>query len=365
MAMRFVNDDARATSAVPQALVSAIERLAGARSQADVIETLRKTARALAGADGICIVLRDNGRCHYIEEEAIGPLWKGGKFPLETCISGWAMLNNKTVVIPDVFVDDRIPHAIYRQTFVKSLVMTPIGRDEPIAALGAYWAKNYTAPPEVVETLETLARAAATALENVHLIGALSASLRKTELARLDLRHRLKNALSAIETFGEIALPKEHARSLSARLASLARAHAMLDQSLQSDEAVALADVINAELAPFEIEAKGRIEASGSDVKISGAQAIALGLTINELISSSSRTGALAGAKGRVKVRWREESRIVMIEWHEYDAPKVKIEGVDAISPQFGAQPRQRPAQGQSAPHTERRRGHELYRIPE
>ena len=37
----------------------------------------------------------------------------------------------------------------------------PIGRDEPIAALGAYWAKTYTAPQEVVDTLETLARAAA------------------------------------------------------------------------------------------------------------------------------------------------------------------------------------------------------------
>jgi hypothetical protein len=101
-------------------LVLAVERLAGAHTTREVVDTLRATARDLVGADGICIVLRDLGRCYYIEEDAIAPLWKGGKFPMETCISGWAMLNRKTVSIPDVFVDDRIPHAIYRETFVKS-----------------------------------------------------------------------------------------------------------------------------------------------------------------------------------------------------------------------------------------------------
>src|SRR5262245_18570458 len=126
MAMRLVDTENQLRTVAPQALVNAIQRLAGARPQEDVIEVRRSTARNVAGADGLRILVRDNGKCHYIEEEAISPLWKGGKFPMETCISGWAMINNKTVVIPDVFVDDRIPHAIYRQTFVKSLVMTPI-----------------------------------------------------------------------------------------------------------------------------------------------------------------------------------------------------------------------------------------------
>ncbi|MGH1560948.1 HWE histidine kinase domain-containing protein [Caulobacter segnis] len=29
---------------------------------------------------------------------------------MTTCISGWAMLNRQTVVIPDIYLDDRIPH---------------------------------------------------------------------------------------------------------------------------------------------------------------------------------------------------------------------------------------------------------------
>lgn len=316
---------------VPQLLVAAIERLAGARRQEDVIETLRTTARRLAGADGICIVLRDNGRCHYVEEDAISPLWKGGKFPMETCISGWAMMNRQTAVIPDIFLDNRIPHAIYRERFVKSLVMTPIGRDEPIAALGAYWARPYTPPPEVVQTLEALARSAATALENVHLIGALSASLRKTEMAREDLRHRLTNALSAIGSYSELALSPDQARALSLRLKALERAHTLLDQSLELDATVSLADLVAAELAPYQPVEDNRVEVSGPDVMISGVQSVALGLVLNELAANSARSGALKSLLGKVVISWREIQRVVTLEWQEIDLMAAKRGVVDNL----------------------------------
>ena len=325
-------DNQLRASPAPQALVSAIERLAGARSQSEVIETLRATARNLAGADGVCIVLRDNGKCHYIEEEAIGPLWKGGKFPMESCISGWAMLNGETVVIPDVFADDRIPHAIYRQTFVKSLVMTPIGRDEPIAALGAYWSRNYSAPKEVVDTLETLARAAATALENVHLIGVLSESLRKMELAREELRHRLKNSLAAMKSFGEVALSQEQSRALANRVDALARAHALLNGDIEADAPVLLSDLIKGELAPYLGEAIASVETSGPEVKLCGDQAIALGLALNELALNAARSGLLISAKAKLSIRWREENGIVMIEWAEIGGPAARQSASDGLN---------------------------------
>lgn len=309
---------------IPAGLVSAIERLAGARSRDDVIETLRATARRVAGADGISIVLRDGGKCFYVEEDAIGPLWKGSKFPMETCISGWAMSHDETVMIPDIFLDDRIPHAIYRQTFVKSLVMTPIGRGEPIAALGAYWARNYTAPKEVIETLEALARAAATALENVYLIGALSASLRKMELAREELRHRLNTALDAIDTYGQAALEREQARALGQRVKAIRRAHTVLDHSLSSDETVLLGDLVSAELDLYRTEAQDSIKVSGSGVRLSGAQAIAVGIVLNELAANAARSGALKSLSGEVKVSWREENRVIALQWQEIDSLTAK-----------------------------------------
>ncbi|MDF2765860.1 MAG: sensor hybrid histidine kinase, partial [Rhodospirillales bacterium] len=63
-----------------QFLLDAIERLSLARRIEDVVAVVRDNARILAGADGVCFVLRDGELCHYVEENAIGPLWKGRKF---------------------------------------------------------------------------------------------------------------------------------------------------------------------------------------------------------------------------------------------------------------------------------------------
>ena len=120
-------------------LMAEVQRkLALADSRMAVIETVRETARGICKSDGITFVLREGEMCHYVEEDAIGPLWKGQRFPLSACISGWSMLNGETAVIEDVFNDPRIPYDAYLPTFVKSLIMTPLG-DRHVAAMGAYW----------------------------------------------------------------------------------------------------------------------------------------------------------------------------------------------------------------------------------
>jgi hypothetical protein len=124
---------------VRSALLSdAQQRLTLAHTQAAIVEEVRKTARTICQSDGITFVLRDGDACHYVEEDAIAPLWKGRTFPLESCISGWAMMNGQTAVIEDVFDDPRIPYDAYLPTFVKSMIMTPLG-ERNVAAMGAYW----------------------------------------------------------------------------------------------------------------------------------------------------------------------------------------------------------------------------------
>lgn len=148
------------------ALVQAVEKLCAAESLEDVIDIVRETARAISGADGVTFVLRDGAHCHYVEEFAIAPLWKGQRFPLESCISGWAMNHGESAVIPDIYADPRIPHAAYRPTFVKSLVMVPVGLPHPQAAIGSYWAQQRTFSPETLALLTALARAASSAIAN-------------------------------------------------------------------------------------------------------------------------------------------------------------------------------------------------------
>ena len=75
------------------------------------------------------------------------------------------------MIIPDIYLDPRIPHEAYRPTFVKSMAMVPVGQ-QPVAAIGAYWARSHEATVSEMEVLQTLADSAALALQH------LSTSLR-------------------------------------------------------------------------------------------------------------------------------------------------------------------------------------------
>ena len=152
-------------------LTEALERLAAAAQLTDVLETVRKAARAIVSADGATVVLREDDKCFYADEDAMSPLWKGQRFPARDCISGWAMVYGKTAVVRDVTLDDRIPIEAYRPTFVKSLAMVPVGRPA-IAAIGTYWAHHHAATAEDIEMLETLANSTAEALDRIGLDGA-------------------------------------------------------------------------------------------------------------------------------------------------------------------------------------------------
>lgn len=161
----------------------ASERLATARSLSAVVDILRETAREIVGAQGISVILRDDDTCFYVAEDAIGPLWTGGRFPLQSCISGWAMTRRETVLISDIRLDPRVPQEAYAPTFVRSMAMAPIGHPEPVAALGAYWADVRDHDPGEVRRLEALARAAAIALQNARLLGDLQQSERDRTIA--------------------------------------------------------------------------------------------------------------------------------------------------------------------------------------
>ena len=86
-------------------LVDAVQRLSLARTLDDIMAVVRHAARELTGADGATFVLRDGDKCFYADEEAIAPLWKGQRFPMSTCVSGWTMLNRQVAVIEDIYAD--------------------------------------------------------------------------------------------------------------------------------------------------------------------------------------------------------------------------------------------------------------------
>lgn len=163
-------------------LVDTVQKLSLASNIESVMQIVRSVARELTGADGATFVLRDGSMCYYADEDAISPLWKGSRFPMKICISGWVMLNKKAAVIPDIYKDERIPADAYRPTFVKSLAMVPIRTMDPIGAIGNYWASIHIPTEEEVRLLQALADITAVSIENINIRNKLEEKISEREL---------------------------------------------------------------------------------------------------------------------------------------------------------------------------------------
>lgn len=192
-------------------LIQVVQDLSSARTLEQIMKLVRRAARDIAQADGATFVLRDDGFCYYADEDAISPLWKGQRFPLATCISGWAMVNRQAVAIEDIYLDPRIPIDAYSPTFVKSLVMTPIRRADPIGAIGVYWKETHRPSQEQLDLLQALANTASVAMENVTLYADLEKridELKKVNRSKdellMSVSHELRTPLNAILGWSEV-----------------------------------------------------------------------------------------------------------------------------------------------------------------
>lgn len=186
-------------------LVEVIQDLSLARDLNTVMGIVSQAGRQLTGADGASFILRDEDCCYYADEDAIAPLWKGKRFPMTICISGWCMRNRQSVVIENIYSDSRVPAEVYRPTFVRSLAMVPIRLAAPIGAIGAYWAKERRATAGELKLLQALADSASIAMENARLyhelerktLAAQEANEMKSQFLST-VSHELRTPLNAI-----------------------------------------------------------------------------------------------------------------------------------------------------------------------
>lgn len=196
----------RAQLSATERLVEVAQGLSMARQLDDVMVVVRRAARELTGADGATFILREGDRCFYADEDAITPLWKGHRFPMSACVSGWAMAHKCAAVIENIYEDQRVPHDAYRPTFVRSLAVVPIRTSDPVGAIGNYWATPHHATEGEVKLLSALADLTSIAMENVRLYGELQKRVQQAQDA-IQLReefitvaaHELRTPLTALQ----------------------------------------------------------------------------------------------------------------------------------------------------------------------
>ncbi len=210
----LVNEDTTSQyNLAMEKLLVVVQELSLARSLEDVMAIVRVAARQLTGADGATFVLRDKDQCFYADEDAIAPLWKGRRFPMSICISGWTMLNRQPTVIPDIYEDARIPYAAYQPTFVKSLAMVPIRTIDPIGAIGNYWAQPHQPTDSEVKLLQALADTTAVAIENVQVYAELEQRVRdrtaELEAVNVRLMQEIRDRQQAEEQVRQLSLTDE------------------------------------------------------------------------------------------------------------------------------------------------------------
>jgi hypothetical protein len=232
-------------------LIETIQQLSLTRSVETIQAIVRHTARRLTGAVAATFVLRDGDLCHYADEDAIEPLWKGQRFPMSACISGWVMRHRRAVMLPDIYADDRIPADACRPTFVKSLLMVPIRRLDPIGAIGTYWAEHYEPSDREMMLLQALADSTAMAMENVRMIDELEAA-RRDSLMRLVLMQPAEQiALTHHERWDGSGYPNAMAG----------------DDIPITGRIVAMADVFDALTHPRPYKAAWSIDATVSEIR--------------------------------------------------------------------------------------------------
>ena len=149
------------------------------------------------------------------------------------------------------------------------------------------------------------------------------------ELLIAELNHRVRNILTLIQGLisqgqGDVASIEDYSRVLDERIHALARAHDQLTQKEWSW--VSLKSLIDTEIQAFLSQNADRVVITGDDFDLSPTAFTTLALVMHELVTNSSKYGALSVAKGQVSIAIIQNADgSCQIEWRDQNGPAVQM----------------------------------------
>lgn len=147
------------------------------------------------------------------------------------------------------------------------------------------------------------------------------------ELLRHELSHRIRNILALVQAVANQTLRDDvdmvsAKPAFMARLSALGQAQDLLIQ--KTHERTSLSAVVETAAS----QSPGRIIVSGPHVALSSRSAIAIAMSLHELLTNATKYGALSNEDGRVELSWRldrtgDEAALELV-WAEKLGPPVK-----------------------------------------
>lgn len=144
---------------------------------------------------------------------------------------------------------------------------------------------------------------------------------------RHELDHRVKNTLATVIALAERSsatadADERYVASFVSRLRAIARTHESLARA--SWQGLGLDDVVKMTVAPFEVEGRGRIAATGSNVELAAVTVGPMTMALHELATNAAKYGAWSRADGHVDVTWTGGNGVPLrLVWRERGGPEV------------------------------------------
>jgi PAS domain S-box-containing protein len=153
----------------------------------------------------------------------------------------------------------------------------------------------------------------------------------RQQLLLREMSHRIKNLFALSGSIVGLSArsaksPQELAESTRARLAALARAHALTFShgfGQAAPEPTTLQSLVRTIVAPFDEAGQSRIVPSGIDAGISGSAVTSIALLFHEFATNAAKYGALSVETGSIKVVFTEEGDSIIVHWTEHGGPPV------------------------------------------